>query len=252
MPRLKLIVAYTGSGFCGWQFQPGMRTVQGCLEDVLSRVCGQGVRVHGSGRTDSGVHALGQVAHVDVPESKSNLDWQKVFNALLPPDVAVLSAERVADSFHARYQVRVKEYRYHLWVESRYVLPQRRPFVWPVGPLGLDKLRAGIRVLQGRHDFAAFQNQGTAVKTTVREVKSIECFSVSNPESPGHDSEVIISFVATGFLKQMVRNMVAALVQVGKSRLDLPGLQAILASKDRTRAPATAPAQGLCLYRVWY
>ena len=248
MPRLRLTIAYDGTDFCGWQLQAGRadRTVQGCLEEALSRICAHPVRAHGSGRTDSGVHALGQVVHADVPEARAGLDWRKSLNALLPADVSVLDAALAAADFHARYSALSKDYTYSLWPESRYDIPQRRNYVWAVGPLDWEAVDAASRHMIGEHDFASFMNAGTPVKTTVRTVTRIERTDGAFP------GEVLLRFSADGFLKQMVRNMTGLLAEVGRGRFapgDVPG---IIQGRDRKVAFATAPPQGLCLEAVHY
>lgn len=246
MGRIKLTLAYDGTDFSGWQLQPGCRTVQGALERAISGVVKKPVRVHGSGRTDAGVHALGQVAHFDAPESSGHIPWKKALNPNLPGDVRVLSAEAVPDSFHARYSALSKTYSYCLWLDRDGLLPQRRRFVWACGGLDLAAMAEAATVLLGEHDFAAFQNTGTDVKTTVREVTAIDQVSGEYPD------EVVWRFTATGFLKQMVRNMVGCLVEAGRGRIAPEQVRAVLKGCDRTQAPPTAPPQGLTLESVEY
>ena len=246
MKRLVLHLAYTGTEFVGWQIQGSGRTVQGVLEQALSRICERQMRVHGAGRTDSGVHALGQVAHCDIPDEKTGIPWQKALNALLPRDVAVIRAAWADSGFHSRISARAKEYTYRLWVEPSFVLPQLRPFVWPVGRLDLEAMRTAATVFSGPNDFAAMQNAGTSVRSTVRFVFWVDFRTGSRPE------EIVISLAADGFLKQMVRNMVSALVNVGRGELSASGLETLMAGRDRRLGPATAPAKGLCLENVFY
>jgi len=246
MPRLALRIAYDGTHFAGWQIQPRERTVQGSLEAALAKVCKRRIRVHGAGRTDSGVHALGQTAHCDIPQDKIGVPWRRAFNALLPEDVCVISAQWEDDSFHARYSAKSKIYSYTLWTAAEYVIPQRRPYVWPTGPLDTGAMQRVARVFLGRRDFAAMQNVGTPVAYTVRSVESIRhCRGL-------RQEEVIWYISADGFLKQMARIMMGCLVQAGRRRLNAEQMEAILDSEDRSRAPATAPARGLCLERVMY
>lgn len=241
MIRIKLTVAYEGTDFSGWQLQPRDRTVQGELESALARILGMDVRVHGSGRTDSGVHALGQVAHFDCPDAKGGLPWQRALNAILPPDVRVLGAEAVDGEFHARYSARSKTYEYVLWHEPGFCLPQRRRFVWDCGVLDFGAMEAAAAELVGEHDFAAFQNVGTPVKSTVRTLTSL----IRSPGITEH--ETIWRFSGNGFLKQMVRNIMGCLVACGRGRITPLEVRSILLSRDRSNAPATAPAQGLTL-----
>lgn len=251
MPRLRLTLAYDGTHFAGWQLQaPGLgRTVQGCLEEALATLCAHPVRVHGAGRTDSGVHALAQVAHADVPRSRTGFPWQKALNALLPKDMSVLEAVETDPEFHSRFAAVGKEYRYTLWTEPRFVLPWRRPYVWDVGRRGvLDvaAMDACAGLFAGCHDFAAFQNAGTVVNSTVRQVHGV----VRLPDAPEH--EMVWQFRAEGFLKQMVRNLMGALVAVGRGKVSPEDIRSVLTKGQRSLAPGTAPACGLCLHAVEY
>ena len=246
MPRIRLTVAYVGTRYLGWQLQGQGATVQGVLEAKLSRICDEPVRVHGSGRTDSGVHALGQVAHFDVSEAKAHIPWQKALNAMLPDDIAVLDAREAEPGFHARFSVRSKRYAYTLWTEPNFTLPQRAPFVWPVRNLDFEAMDRAAALLSGTHDFAAFQNAGTEIKGTVRTLEPIV-------RSQGlHPAEWVFRFRADGFLKQMVRNLMGLLVEVGRGGMPPEGALAVLEGLDRRRAPATAPPQGLTLEEVFY
>lgn len=246
MPRIKLTLAYDGTDFCGWQYQPRDRTVQGELELALKKILEADVRVHGSGRTDSGVHAMGQVAHFDCPPGRENVKWRKALNGLMPPDVRVLKAEVVDDEFHARYSARGKTYEYILWHQWEYCLPQRRWFVWKCGPVDFDAMEAAAEMLLGEHDFASFQNLGTPVKSTVRTITEI-----SRHEGQS-EHETVWRFRANGFLKQMVRNLMSLLVFVGLGRIPQDDVVRILECCDRTKAPKTAPPQGLSLMHVNY
>ncbi len=246
MPRIRLTVAYVGTRYLGWQVQARGTTVQGVLEEKLSRICEEPVRVHGSGRTDSGVHALGQVAHFDAPDAKARIPWQKALNSMLPDDIAILDAREAEPGFHARFSVRSKRYAYTLWTEPDFTLPQRAPFVWPVRNLDLDSMDRAAEFLAGTHDFAAFQNAGTEVKGTVRTLEPIR-------REPGqHPCEWVFRFQADGFLKQMVRNLMGLLVEVGRGGMSPDDARAVLESHDRRLAPATAPPQGLTLEEVIY
>ncbi|HCU68047.1 MAG TPA: tRNA pseudouridine(38-40) synthase TruA [Desulfomicrobium sp.] len=246
MPRIRLTVAYVGTRYLGWQIQGQGATIQGVLEEKLSRICEEPVRVHGSGRTDSGVHALGQVAHFDAPDSKARIPWQKALNSMLPDDIAILDAREAEPGFHARFSVRSKRYAYTLWTEPDFTLPQRAPFVWPVRNLDLESMDRAAALLAGTHDFAAFQNAGTEVKGTVRTLEPIR-------REPGQDPcEWVFRFQADGFLKQMVRNLMGMLVEVGRGGMSPEEARAVLESRDRRLAPATAPPQGLTLEEVIY
>ncbi|MEF2231799.1 MAG: tRNA pseudouridine synthase A, partial [Pseudodesulfovibrio sp.] len=195
---------------------------------------------------DAGVHALGQVAHFDCPDDRADLPWARALNALLPRDVRVLDAAVTDGEFHARYSARSKTYEYVLWHEPGYCLPQRRRFVWDCGPADFAAMEEAARELTGEHDFAAFQNVGTPVKSTVRTL-----FRLSR-EAGGDPRESAWRFTADGFLKQMVRNVMGVLVACGQGRLAAADVRAILLSGNRAAAPATAPAQGLTLLSLDY
>lgn len=253
--RLKLTIAYVGTQFKGWQVQehvhyPTPRTVQAELEAVIGRIAGEPVRVHGSGRTDSGVHADGQVAHVDIPEEKAGIDWLRAINAQLPPDVAVLEVAVAPDGFHAQYSCLRKAYIYSLWLNRAYTPPKLRGFVWNVGPLDFTAMGEAAAHLLGEHDFATLQNIGTPLKSTVRTIYSIR-------HAPGRHPDLLPYLThwrveANGFLKQMVRNIMGLLVEVGRHRLAPGAVPGLIAACDRTLAPATAPAHGLFLSKVYY
>ena len=246
MPRIRLTIAYEGTDFCGWQVQNGQPTIQGCIEDGLAILCRVPVRIHGSGRTDSGVHALAQVAHMDIPEARTHIPWQKALNAILPPSIRILEARRVEDDFHARYASIEKTYSYTLWTNPDFVLPQRRRFVWNTGHLNTAAMEEAAACLVGTHDFKSFQNIGTDVQSTVRTITSI----THAPGITPYEDVWVLS--ATGFLKQMVRNIIGLLRAAGKDKIQPHEAAAILAGRDRTKAPATAPPQGLCMEHVTY
>ena len=243
--RIMITVAYEGTDFCGWQLQPGLRTVQGELEAVLAKVLGHRVFVHGSGRTDSGVHAKAQVAHMDVPSDRASLPWHLVFNASLPRDVRVLDSRLAPPGFHAQFGTVSKTYAYTFCL-APIGLPTRRRFVWRTGPLDLEAMSKAAAHFLGVHDFAAFRNTGVDVKSTVREVFACGLFPGPEPD------EVALRVTASGFLKQMVRNMAGCLAAVGRGKVPPEGVRSLLQGGDRTAAPATAPARGLCLERVRY
>ncbi|SDK38761.1 tRNA pseudouridine38-40 synthase [Maridesulfovibrio ferrireducens] len=246
MKRIKITIAYDGTKFCGWQIQPGVRTVQNELEKAISRITGAPVRVYGSGRTDSGVHALGQVVHFTLPESRAEVPWQRALNAIMPDDVTVLDVAYVDESFHAQFSSIRKTYVYTLWLENKFLFPCRRNYVWGCGPLDIDALDTAMKYFLGEHDFASFQNVGTPVKNTIRTILEF----VRLPGENEH--EIKLQVCGTGFLKQMVRNMVGCLVDIGRGKAEPGFVRSVLEAKDRTLAPATAPPQGLCLSHVYY
>ncbi|CAK7031939.1 MAG: tRNA pseudouridine synthase A [Desulfovibrio sp.] len=256
MIRLKLTLAYTGAAYAGWQIQAegqGKSTIQKELETALSRIAGHPVRVHGAGRTDSGVHAEGQVAHADVPEK--DVDWQRALNALLPEDIRVMQAALVSPEFHARYSATGKLYAYSIFMSAGPVPPRIEPYVWARSGLDLRRMEAVAEVLTGRHDFASFQNTGTPVADTVRTVWSIRCEKgMAGPlQCPAEWPVATWFFHGEGFLKQMVRNMVGLLVYAGLNEFGPEDARRCLAAASRQALPsATAPAKGLSLIYVEY
>lgn len=243
--RLKLTLAYVGSNYGGWQIQKNAPTIQGELEKALSLLCQAPVRVHGASRTDAGVHALGQVAHFDPPKDK-NLPWQKALNSLLPKDICVLKVEEVAKDFHSRFAAKNKTYSYSFWLEPKYVLPQRYPFVWECGPLDLKAIEEALYLLEGEHDFASFMNTGTPVKSTIRKIFWLKLEPGPFPQ------ELVLKIKGNGFLKQMVRNIAGLIWLLGKTKVDKEFVRKLLEEPKRKMWPPTAPAKGLTLEHIEY
>lgn len=245
--RLKLTLAYDGAAFRGWQSQPGGGAVQDVLQEALTKLAGGAkVPVQGAGRTDAGVHALGQVAHAEVPDGRGDGKfWQRALNAMLPPTVRVMACVRARPGFHARYAATGKTYDYVLWTGP--VLPPHRVGrAWHVQPApDAAILRRAAGILAGRHDFRGFSaNRGTPVRDTRRHLRSIRV-SVRGPE-------IRLRFEGDGFLYKMVRMLVAAMVRVAQRRATLADLEARLAGRPTDLPRAVAPAGGLCLRRVAY
>ncbi len=253
MQRLKLNISYVGTQYCGWQIQDNASTIQGELEKVLELILGEPVRVHGAGRTDSGVHAEGQVAHVDIPTHKAELDWQRIFNTNLPDDICVHGIELVHPEFHSRFDAKSKTYNYTFWTDKAYMPPRLKPFAWSCGPLDIKSMQIALGHLRGRHDFACFQNAGTDIEDTTRFIYGAS-LEQTCPWLPTkyHPQVLTLSINANGFLKQMVRNIAGLLVAVGRNNFDEQDVPSLIASGIRKNAPSTAPACGLSLQKVIY
>jgi tRNA pseudouridine38-40 synthase len=263
----KVTLAYDGSDFSGWQVQPGEVTVQGELQAALRRVTGEEPLPQGSGRTDAGVHALGQVASFNLRAPIPAENLCRALNRTLPAAIRVLRAETVAPEFHARHSATAKTYEYRIFREdlcppflARYVLACR----WP---MELGKLQAAARLLEGEHDFMSFaatdpdltarssedgavvnSNSEPIVKSTVRTIFS----SVWSVE-PGSAGELLVYRVrGSGFLHHMVRNLVGTMMDVGRGRIEADRIPEILAARARAAAGPTAPAHGLFLHSVEY
>jgi tRNA pseudouridine38-40 synthase len=246
VPCYRLTLEYDGRAFEGWQVQAGgRRTVQGVLEEAVGRVAGERVRVVGAGRTDAGVHAEGQVASFELRAEREPERLALALNGVLPPDLAVLGAERAPEGFHARYDARAKLYRYEIW-NGRSRSPLRRDRShWVVSPLDLEAMRRAASDLAGRHDFRSFQASGSSVRSTVRTLCRLDLEGQAG-------AGLRIVACADGFLRHMVRVLAGTLVEVGRGRRDPAGMPALLAARDRAQAGPTAPARALTLVRVDY
>ncbi len=247
MRTFKLTVAYDGTTYAGWQRQPGAGTVQGCLESALEEIEGQAVTAYGAGRTDAGVHALGQVASMTLNHPISVFALTRSLNAKLPRDIRVRSVEEVACRFHARYDARRKTYRYRI-DQATVADPMELRFAWHIAAsLNVDAMRQAAAHLVGCHDFAAFQTVA-AQSTTESTVRTI--FSVTIERKPAAILEMEVC--GDGFLRHMVRTIVGTLSEVGLGREAPAGLVAVLRSRHRDQAGPTAPARGLFLVSVDY
>ena len=247
MRNLRITLEYDGTNYVGWQRQAAGVSIQGLLEDALAPIEGGRVTVHGAGRTDAGVHALGQVATVGLEAGIAPLTLTRALNAVLPPDVRVLSIQDVEPQFHARFSALGKVYEYRI-VNAPMVSAFLYRYVWHLAqPLDVGAMRDGSKRLIGAHDFAAFQGAGSAVASTERVVRTIEW-----EDGGGNDRPLVMRIEAQGFLRHMVRNITGTLAEVGAGRWPPPRVADILASRDRTQAGPTAPPQGLFLVRVDY
>ena len=247
MPRtIRMVIAYDGTDFHGWQRQANARAVQEVVQDVVRRVAGEPVNVVGASRTDTGVHALGQVAHVVTDTRVPTDNLRRAVNHRLPDDIAIVHAEDAPDGFHAIGWARNKLYRYRVFNAERRPLERGvARFAWHFPfALDLDRLRDAAARLVGRHDFAGFASQGSPRSTTVR--------TVSRLHVRRRLDEVQFDVEGDGFLYNQVRNMVGTLIEIGRGHWPAEQIDAILASADRRDAGPTAPALGLCLRWIRY
>jgi tRNA pseudouridine38-40 synthase len=247
MRRIKILVAYDGTGFHGWQSQPGLATIQGTLEQAVSEIEGKPVTVLGSGRTDAGVHALGQVAafSLDNPIPLENL--RKAVNRLLPAAIRVLTVEEVSPDFHPRFQALAKTYEYRIF-RAEICLPFERLYVhhYPY-PLDEERLMALAPLLEGEHDFSAFAASDEADALGGSKVRTI--FSSHVRRAAG---SLLYRVRGSGFLKHMVRNLAGTLLEAGKGNLGEEELRSLLQPNVRRKAGPTLPARGLFLLSVEY
>jgi|SRR5208282_4801390 len=241
---LKLTLEYDGSNYSGWQLQPRHDSIQGRIEAALERIFAAPVRVFGSGRTDAGVHARGQVASISIPRPFDPAELQRALNATLPADIVVLEVSPAPEDFDPRRAARSRVYEYRV-LNRKVASAFEYRYSWHVrDQLDLAAMNCAADILVGEHDFAGFRSLGTDVTTTVRRVISSEWT---------RDDEVFLyRIAATSFLRHMVRAMVAAMVDVGRGKLTPEKIAAILAGRNRHAAPANAPPGGLYLVEVRY
>jgi tRNA pseudouridine38-40 synthase len=245
MPRYKLTIEYDGTPFVGWQVQDNGPSVQGVLTEAIAAFTGERVVVAGAGRTDAGVHALGQVAHIDLTKDWDGDTVRDAVNFhLRPRPIAVLTAEQVAENFDARFSATKRHYLYRI-VNRRADLALDQNRAWRVPrPLDADAMHAAAQKLVGRHDFTTFRAAECQAKSPV---KTLDQLDVKRD-----GDEVCISAAARSFLHNQVRSMVGSLVHVGEGKWSTEDLAAALAARDRTRCGQVAPPQGLYLVRVEY
>jgi len=245
MRTLKLTLAYDGTNYVGWQRQLNGVSVQQLIEEAFAPlVGGTPPSVAGAGRTDAGVHALGQVASVTVDTALACAVVQRALNVRLPADIRVMDVVEAPPGFHARFRAVAKTYRYRL-VTSAVLSPFDRWFVWHApGRYEIEAMQEGAVALVGQHDFAAFQASGTMVSATVRTLHRLDVRALAG--------EIAIECEGDGFLRHMVRTIVGTLAEVGTGTRDAGSIPRILASGDRRTAGRTAPAAGLTLVSVAY
>ena len=261
MPTFKITLAYDGTNYVGWQRQASGTSVQGLIEDALRELDGREVVLHGAGRTDAGVHALGQVASCTLDRAIDSGVLTRALNARLPPDIRAVSAEEVAPDFHARFRATAKTYRYRIY-NADVITPFERHYAWHVfGPLDVEAMDTAARLLEGRHDFAAFQTSSGTTRTTERLVTRSRVtrtnlehtgVTVSVPRVLRDGGLIVYEVTGDGFLRHMVRAMAGTLVEIGRGRWPIEQMREVLDSRDRGRAGPTAPACGLFLVGVEY
>lgn len=243
MRNLKLTIQYDGIKYCGWQKQPNSSGIQGTIEYAIYEITKEKVNIIGSGRTDAGVHALGQVANFKINSNIPAARIPDALNAKLPKDISIIDCQEVSDDFHSRYSATGKIYRYLI-----YNKPYRSPLYKDISyhvryDLDIQKMRVEAQSLLGTHEFKGFMSSGSSVKDTVRTIHNISI------EESG--DLIVLEVEGNGFLYNMVRILVGTLVDIGRGRIDKP-LEEIIASQDRGEAGHTAPAHGLFLKKVHY
>ena len=248
MTRWKLTIEYDGAPYCGWQAQDGHPTVQGEIEAAIRKFCQQDIRIHAAGRTDTGVHATGQVAHFDLDYGNrplSGFELVKAINAHLKPQpIVILSAEQATPAFHARFDATNKLYRYRI-VNRPAPLGLDQGFAWHVWkPLDAAAMNDAAQMLCGHHDFSTFRDSECQAKTPVRTLDRIELIR--------RGDEIFMEVEARSFLHHQVRNMIGTLVLVGQGKWSADDFRVAFEARDRTRGGITAPPDGLTLIRIDY
>jgi tRNA pseudouridine38-40 synthase len=246
--RFKLTIAYDGTGYAGWQLQKNAVTVQQRMEEALQQLFPGVERVHSSSRTDTGVHAMGMVAHVDIPRAEFKMDDRQLLlavNTFLPEDIRVSAARRVKAGFHARFDAKGKQYRYVIWNHPA-MNPLLRNRAWQVAvPLDIDRMQRAAKLFIGKKDFKSFAStREYEMQSTVRRVTGCKVYC--------RGSELTVVIEGEGFLYKMCRGIVGTLVRVGEGKLTQKGIREIFRQRDRRVAGMNAPACGLVLCKVLY
>lgn len=253
MRNLKLLIAFDGTAYAGWQWQPDAPTIQGVLEEKLAVMTGEKITVWGAGRTDAGVHALAMAANFQTEARIPCEGFRKAFNSMLDPDIRVLDVAEVGDDFHACHSAVAKTYFYNM-IHGREPMPSERLYNSAFrGHFALDTMRACLESIIGEHDFSSFEAVGSrdlsrpGGRGAVRRIYAADL--APDPHCPGR---VLFTITGDGFLRHMVRNIVGTLVRVGQGKMTIAEFQAVLAARDRKYAGPTAPACGLFLQQVHY
>lgn len=278
MRNIKLTLQYLGTHYCGWQIQPNGPTIQELLQKVLEKTLQEKIIIIGAGRTDAGVHALGQVAHFKTQHAMDIGTLWRALNAQLPEDIAVLAVEEAPEKFHAQKDALSKTYCYCL-LNTEQKIPFLYPYTWRIfGDLDLDEMNQSAAMLPGQHDFRSFCAADSTAKTFIRRILEVnlrqipladlgnsllDLFGLAgmisvlgaqksfHPEKPD-GAIVVFSVKGEGFLKHMVRNIVGTLVEVGRGKINAEDFRRVFLSRDRTQAGITAPAKGLFLIKTDY
>ena len=242
MVRVKCLVSYDGSGYYGFQVQPHHKTVQGVIQDALKKITQEDITIHASGRTDAGVHAIGQVFHFDSHKELPEKQWKRAINHFMPSDIHVIDTWLVDEDFHSRYSASWKEYRYLLNmgeydpIQNKYVAQVNKP-------LDVEKMKEAANILLGCHNFASFCAQDP-YGNTFRTIYKIEITQQEN--------QLCFRFVGVGFRRYMVRYLVGALIRVGNGRWTKEYVKQLVDSQGKIKCLHKAPAEGLYLYQVGY
>ncbi len=242
--RIKLIIEYDGSNYCGWQIQPNQVTVQGKIEEALFKITQQKIKIHGSGRTDAGVHALGQVAHFDIDFVLLPIKYTRAINTCLPKDISIRHAEEVKSDFHSRYSATGKIYTYEIDNAKNRPAIDRHKVWWLTDEIDFEILKKAAEYIKGMHDFTSFTDGEKKDKNNIRIVRTAEWRQQGN--------KLFFTIEGNGFLYKMVRIIVGTIIDIARGNIPIQTLPDIFKQKSRIAAGQTAPAKGLCLQKVFY
>jgi len=253
MRNLKATLRYDGTDFAGWQMQPGLPTIQGALVAALERITGESTKVVGAGRTDAGVHALGQVASFKTASNIAARNLKRALNSMVAPRIRIDDLEEVAEEFDARKHARSKWYRYTILLAD-FPDPLLCRYSWQIrARLDTKRMQDAAQYLVGKHDFTSFQGSAGKDRSPIRTVSCLDVSTIPVPHPTDQtDSLIAIDIRADGFVYKMVRNIVGTLAEVGRGKIEPQHLKSILEAHDRDLAGPTAPPQGLCLISVSY
>lgn len=249
--RIKLLIAYDGTDYCGWQRQQNGPSIQGEIEKRLSTITCEEIVLHGAGRTDAGVHANGMVAHFDTHARISDHDLTRGLNSMLPGAIRILKVDTCSPEFHARFSATGKIYHYHLFTGDIQP-PLLRFYTHHLKvPLNHETMSKCMEIIRGCHDFSSFENSGSRDKSVKGGRGAVRTIYKTNITTEKADT-LIFEFIGDGFLKNMVRNLVGTILEVGRGKIEIGQFRAILEAADRSTAGPTAPANGLFLQEVLY
>jgi len=267
MQNIKLIIEYEGTNYRGWQRQTRLqttgsrlqkKTIQGLLEEMLSKIARERIRVIGAGRTDAGVHALGQAANFRTKSKMTPEEFKKALNSMLPKDIVIKNAQRVKEEFHAQFDAKSKYYRYIIYQGSTHSPFLKNYTLYILSKLNLKAMGEGAKYLVGEHNFSSFRLSGSSVRNPIRTITKLSITSHRSSELRTPNSELLsgklifFNIVANGFLYGMVRSIVGSLIEVGRGKISPSKIKEILEGRDRRLAGPTALAKGLYLMKVGY
>ncbi len=249
--NMKMLIAYDGTHYSGWQKQKNDRTIQGEIECCLKRMTREEISLHGAGRTDAGVHADAMCAHFLTRSVLSVTELQRGLNSMLSGAIRIITVEETDLDFHARFHAKGKLYHYSLYC-GKIQPPRSRQYLLHVPlPLDLNSIHSCLAIIEGTHDFSSFENSGSRDKTILSGRGAIRTIHSAKLTADRADA-FVFQFTGDGFLRNMIRNLVGTLIEVGRGRLSSKEFKAILKARDRSLAGRTAPPHGLCLKEVFY